>query len=91
MFIPRACESKEWAPAAEVGQLCTLQRGMTIAQWSTPFSEEAKPQSSPESPTGTARQGQRVTHTGPVREHESERVFGAMLLGDLTLLFSRVS
>ena len=41
---------------------------------------EAKPQS---------RACRRVTHTGPEREHDSERVFGAMLLGDLTL-FSRV-
>ena len=56
-----------------------------MARWSRPFSAEAKPQSSPESPTGTARQGQRA-YTGPEREHESERVFGA-ILGDLTRPF----
>ena len=31
-----------------------------------------------------------MTHTGPERELESERVFGAMLLSDLTLPFYRV-
>ena len=31
-----------------------------------------------------------MTHTGPETEHERERVFGAMLLSDLTLPFSRV-